>query len=98
MSNRNSHRLRAIQQRAPTAGLTQRTSEGGKVAESCYLRYPHIARGLIAFTADDDVWLAPLREAVDGRGTQAWRLTDDQVPVRHPRLNPSATHVAWTST
>ncbi len=68
------------------------------MAESCYLRYPHLARDLIAFTAEDDVWLASLSEAADGRGTQARRLTADRVPVLHPRLNPSATHVAWTST
>jgi tricorn protease len=68
------------------------------VAESCYLRYPHVARDLITFTAEDDVWLASLSEAADGRGTRAWRLTADQAPVLHPRLNPSATHVAWTPT
>ena len=43
-------------------------------------------------------WLASLREAADGHGTRAWRMTADQAPVLHPRLNPSATHVAWTST
>jgi tricorn protease len=63
-----------------------------------YSRYPHIARDLITFTAQDDVWLASLSEAAGRGGTQARRLTADQVPVRHPRLNPSATHVAWTST
>jgi tricorn protease len=68
------------------------------VAESSYLRYPHLARDLITFTAEDDVWLASLSEAADGRGTRAWRLTADQAPVLHPRLNPPATHIAWTST
>jgi tricorn protease len=68
------------------------------VAESCYLRYPHIARDLITFTAEDDVWLASLSEGAGGRGTRAWRLTADQAQILHPRLNPSATHVAWTST
>jgi tricorn protease len=68
------------------------------VAESCYLRYPHVACDLITFTAEDDVWLASLSEAADGRGARAWRLTADQAAVLHPRLNPSATHVAWTST
>jgi len=63
-----------------------------------YLRYPHLARDLITFTAEDDAWLASLSEAADGRGTRAWRLTADRAPVLHPRLNPSATHVAWTST
>jgi tricorn protease len=68
------------------------------VAESCYLRYPHVARDLITFAAEDDVWLASLSEAAAGRGTRARRLTADRVPLLHPRLNPSATHVAWTST
>jgi hypothetical protein len=68
------------------------------VAESCYLGYPHLARDLVTFTAEDDVWLASLSEAADGRGTAARRLTANQAPVLHPRLNPSATHVAWTST
>ncbi len=63
-----------------------------------YLRYPHLADDLIAFTAEDDVWLASLSEAADRGGTRAWRLTADRAPVLHPRLNPSATHVAWTST
>jgi tricorn protease len=68
------------------------------VAESSYLRYPHLARDLITFTAEDDLWLASLSEAADGRGSRAWRLTADRAPVLNPRLNPSATHVAWTST
>ena len=68
------------------------------MAESCYLRYPHVAGDLITFAAEDDVWLASLREATDGRGTRAWRLTAGRAPVLHPRLNPSAKHVAWTST
>lgn len=68
------------------------------MAESSYLRYPHLARDLITFTAEDDVWLASLSEAADGPGTRAWRLSADQAPVLHPRLSPAATHVAWTST
>jgi tricorn protease len=67
------------------------------VAEWCYLRYPHVARDLITFTAEDDVWLASLSEAAGGRGTRAWRLTADRAPLEHPRLNSSGTHVAWTS-
>ncbi len=68
------------------------------MAESCYLRYPHLSHDLIAFAAEDDVWLASLTEAASGGGSRAWRLTADRAPVLHPRLNPSATHVAWTST
>jgi tricorn protease len=61
-----------------------------------YLRYPHIAGDLIAFVAEDDVWLASLTEAADC-GAKARRLTEDRIPVEHLRLNPSATRVAWTS-
>jgi tricorn protease len=68
------------------------------VAETYYLRYPHVAGDLVTFAAEDDVWLASLSEAVSDPGSRAWRLTADQVPVLHPRLNPSATQVAWTST
>ena len=46
------------------------------MAESSYLRYPHVARDLVTFAAEDDVWLASLSEAADGGGTRAWRLTD----------------------
>ena len=63
-----------------------------------YLRYPHVARDLITFTAEDDVWLASVSKAADGRSAVARRLTADRVPVLHPRLNQSATHVACTST
>jgi tricorn protease len=66
------------------------------MGESGYLRYPHIARDLVTFVAEDDIWVAPLGAAGDG-GTRARRLTDDRAPVLHPRLNPSATHIAWTS-
>ena len=70
------------------------------MVSSSYLRFPHLAGDLVTFVAEDDVWLAPLTEAAGGGngGGRAWRLTADQVPVLHPRLNPSATHVAWTST
>ena len=67
------------------------------MADSSYLRFPHLARNLLAFTAEDDVWLAPLDQAVAGRA-RAWRLTSDRVPVTHPRLNPAGTHLAWSST
>ncbi|MGW6458335.1 S41 family peptidase [Streptomyces sp. NPDC055078] len=56
-----------------------------------YLRYPHIHGELIAFTAEDDVWIAPLD------GGRAWRVSADDVPVDHPRFSPDGTHIAWTS-
>ena len=67
------------------------------MADSSYLRFPHLAHNLLAFVAEDDVWLAPLDQAAAG-GARAWRLTSDRVPVTHPRLNPAGTHLAWTST
>ncbi|MEV0179254.1 S41 family peptidase [Streptomyces sp. NPDC050625] len=47
---------------------------------------------MVAFTAEDDVWLAPLD------GGRAWRVGADNVPVSHPRISPDGTTVAWTST
>ncbi|SOD86700.1 tricorn protease [Streptomyces sp. Ag109_G2-15] len=46
----------------------------------------------MTFTAEDDVWLAPLD------GGRAWRVSADNVPVTHPRISPDGTTVAWTST
>ncbi|MCU7824872.1 S41 family peptidase [Kitasatospora sp. DSM 101779] len=60
--------------------------------EGAYLRHPHLHGDLVAFVAEDDVWLAPLD------GGRAWRLTADQTPVSHPRFSPDGRHVAWTST
>lgn len=59
---------------------------------SAYLRYPHLHGDLVAFTAEDDVWLAPLD------GGRAWRVSADNVPVTSPRISPDGTTVAWTST
>lgn len=56
-----------------------------------YLRYPHLRGDLLAFTAEDDVWLAPLD------GGRAWRLSADRTPVSHPRLSADGSKVAWTS-
>ncbi|MFC7305613.1 S41 family peptidase [Streptomyces monticola] len=57
-----------------------------------YLRFPHLQGDLVAFTAEDDVWVAPLD------GGRAWRVSADNMPVNHPRISPDGTHVAWTST
>ncbi|MFJ8081070.1 S41 family peptidase [Streptomyces sp. NPDC096205] len=57
-----------------------------------YLRFPHVHGESVAFTAEDDVWLAPLD------GGRAWRVSADNVPVSHPRISPDGTTVAWTST
>ncbi|MGW4288660.1 S41 family peptidase [Streptomyces sp. NPDC004673] len=47
---------------------------------------------MITFTAEDDVWVAPLD------GGRAWRVSVDNVPVNHPRISPDGTTLAWTST
>ncbi|HEY1665837.1 MAG TPA: S41 family peptidase [Trebonia sp.] len=56
-----------------------------------YLRFPHIHGDLLAFVAEDDVWLAP---ADGGRG---WRLTSDGGQASHPRFSPDGATIAWTS-
>ncbi|WP_055489954.1 S41 family peptidase [Streptomyces sp. TP-A0356] len=61
-------------------------------ASPAYLRFPHLHGELVAFTAEDDVWVAPLD------GGRAWRVSADNVPVNHPRISPDGTTVAWTST
>ncbi|MFF5492418.1 S41 family peptidase [Streptomyces aquilus] len=61
-------------------------------ATPAYLRYPHLHGDLVAFTAEDDVWIAPLD------GGCAWRVSSDNVPVSTPRISPDGTTVAWTST
>ncbi|MFI6446215.1 S41 family peptidase [Kitasatospora sp. NPDC050543] len=60
-----------------------------------YLRYPHLHGDLLTFTAEDDVWLAPL--AADGTTGRAWRVSCDRTRVSHPRFSPDGTTLAWTS-
>ncbi|WP_086785144.1 S41 family peptidase [Streptomyces caniscabiei] len=62
------------------------------MTQLAYFRYPHLHGDLVAFTAEDDVWVAPLD------GGRAWRVSADNVPVNHPRISPDGTTVAWTST
>ncbi|MEU1510642.1 S41 family peptidase [Streptomyces sp. NPDC005811] len=59
---------------------------------AAYFRHPHPHGELVAFAAEDDVWLAPLD------GGRAWRVSADNVPVSAPRISPDGTTVAWTST
>ena len=47
-----------------------------------YLRSPHLHGDLLAFVAEDDIWLAPL---AGGRG---WRLSADAAAVSNPRFAP----------
>lgn len=63
----------------------------GLVNSPGYLRFPHLANGLVAFVAADDLWLAPLA------GGRAWRFTTDEVQAATPRLSPDGRYVAWVS-
>lgn len=63
----------------------------GRVTSPAYLRFPHPHGETVVFTAENDVWAAPLD------GGRAWRVSADDVPVGHPRISPDGTTVAWTS-
>ncbi len=56
-----------------------------------YLRYPHVHGDLLAFVAEDDVWVAP------ADGGRAWRLTADAAQASYPRFSRDGTRVAWTA-
>ncbi len=56
-----------------------------------YLRFPHVYDDLLAFVAEDDVWLAP------AEGGRAWRLTSDGGQASHPRFAQDGATIAWTS-
>jgi tricorn protease len=62
-----------------------------RVAIPGYLRFPHLHDDLLAFVAEDDVWLAP------ADGGRAWRLTNDGGQASHPRFAPDGAAIAWTS-
>ncbi|MEU6736159.1 S41 family peptidase [Streptomyces physcomitrii] len=62
------------------------------MTQPAYLRFPHLHGEFLVFTAEDDVWAAPLD------GGRAWRVSADNMPVHHPRISPDGTQVAWTST
>ncbi|GAA2196703.1 S41 family peptidase [Sinomonas flava] len=57
---------------------------------SSYFRYPHVHGDLVAFVAEDDVWLAPVA------GGRAWRLSALRLPARNPRFTPDGSKVVWT--
>ena len=56
-----------------------------------YLRYPHVHGELVAFVAEDGVWLAP------AEGGRAWRLSADAAQVSYPRFSRDGSRIAWTS-
>nr|AXL06753.1 hypothetical protein [uncultured bacterium] len=65
-----------------------------------YLRQPHVSGDRITFVAEDCVWLASLDDALGGTATARRIVGDgaqDSPRPALPRLNPSATRVAWTS-
>ncbi|MCQ0000878.1 S41 family peptidase [Streptomyces sudanensis] len=65
-------------------------------SDGAYLRYPHLHGDLLCFTAEDDLWIAPLAAEGESPG-RAWRLTVDRTRVGHPRFSPDGRHIAYTS-
>ncbi|MGW7294156.1 hypothetical protein ACWGIB_17435, partial [Streptomyces xiamenensis] len=61
-----------------------------------YLRFPHLNGELVCFTAEDDLWLAPL-PAPGHRTERAWRLTVDRTRLGPPRFSPDGRHIAFTT-
>lgn len=62
------------------------------MTSSSYFRYPHVHQDLLTFTAQDDVWVAPLA------GGRAWRVSAEQSPPRNPRFSPDGRSLVWTVT
>jgi tricorn protease len=60
------------------------------VTSAGYLRYPHVHGELVAFVAEDGVWLAP------AGGGRAWRLSADAAQVSYPRFSRDGSRIAWT--
>ncbi len=61
------------------------------VTSAGYLRFPHLHDDLVAFVAEDDVWLGPVT------GGRAWRVSADQAQASHPRISGDGMMIAWTS-
>ncbi|MGX2995233.1 S41 family peptidase [Streptomyces sp. JNUCC 64] len=51
---------------------------------------------MLAFVAEDDLWIAPL-PAPGAPAARAWRLTVDRTRTGPPRFSPDGTHLAYTS-
>ncbi|MDT8909769.1 PDZ domain-containing protein [Amycolatopsis sp. PS_44_ISF1] len=70
------------------------------MAADPYLRHPHLSGDVLTFIAEDRVWLASVAEALAGTAT-ASRVPgaggEGAPRPSLPRLNPSATRLAWTS-
>lgn len=73
------------------------------MAQTSYLRFPHLAGDLLTFVAEDDVWVAELPGGTgsgsgSGSGSgpvRAMRFTSDWQPAKSPRLSPDGTLIAW---
>ncbi|MGK5500709.1 S41 family peptidase [Streptomyces sp. URMC 125] len=61
------------------------------------MRFPHLHGELICFTAEDDLWIAPLAPGADDDPPRAWRLTVDRTRIGHPRFSPDGRSIAYTS-
>jgi tricorn protease len=61
------------------------------VTSTGYLRYPNAHGDLLAFVAEEDIWLAPVS------GGRAWRVSADQSGAADPRISPDGRLVTWTS-
>ncbi|WP_435241894.1 S41 family peptidase [Streptomyces cucumeris] len=68
----------------------------GSDHDSAYLRFPHLHGELICFSAEDDLWVAPLAAPGQAPG-RAWRLTADRTRVGHPRFSPDGSQIAFTT-
>ena len=75
----------------PGLGAGVRRSYDNAMTSAGYLRFPHLHGDLLAFVAEDDVWLAPLD------GGRAWRLSADRAEAANPRFSRDGSWVAWTS-
>lgn len=64
--------------------------------DGAYLRFPHLHRDLLCFTAEDDLWVAPLPPEGEG-GSRAWRLTADRTRIGPPRFSPDGAQIAYTT-
>ena len=61
------------------------------MTSSSYLRFPHVHGDLVAFVAEDDIWIAPVT------GGRAWRVSSQQLPARNPRFTPDGKRLVWTA-
>lgn len=59
------------------------------MSDQPYLRYPDIHGDMLAFTADEGVWIAA------ASGGRAWRLTSTRAPVRTPRFSADGSRLAY---